>query len=168
MTETIRGADALVRALQAAGTRRLFSLSGNHIMPVYDALLGSGIDLVHTRHEAAAVHMADAWGRLAGEAGIALVTGGQGHTNAVAGLATALSGEVPLVLLSGHAPLAEIGLGAFQELDNAALAEPVAKAAWAAGSAAGLAGDLAQAIRLARSGRPGPVLVDIPKDISAM
>lgn len=165
MAETIRGAEALVRALQAGGTRTLFSLSGNHIMPVYDALLGSGIDLVHTRHEAAAVHMADAWGRLTGEAGIALVTGGQGHTNAVAGLATALSGEVPLVLLSGHAPLAEIGLGAFQELDNAALAEPVAKAAWAAGSAEGLAADLAHAVRLARSGRPGPVHLSLPTDI---
>ncbi len=165
MPETIRGAEALVRALQAGGTRTLFSLSGNHIMPVYDALVGSGIDLVHTRHEAAAVHMADAWGRLTGEAGIALVTGGQGHTNAVAGFATALSGEVPLVLLSGHAPLAEVGLGAFQELDNAALAEPVAKAAWAATSAEGLAVDLAHAIRLARSGRPGPVHLSLPTDI---
>ncbi len=165
MPEPIRGADALVRALLAAGTRTLFSLSGNHIMPVYDALLGSGIGLIHTRHEAAAVHMADAWGRLTGEAGIALVTGGQGHTNAVAGLSTALAGEVPLVLLSGHAPLAEIGMGAFQELDNAALAAPVAKAAWAAQSTAGLAGDLARAIRIARSGRPGPVHLSLPTDV---
>jgi acetolactate synthase-1/2/3 large subunit len=165
MTEPIRGADVLVRALQRAGARTLFSLSGNHIMPVYDALLGSGIGLIHTRHEAAAVHMADAWARLTGEAGIALVTGGQGHANAVAGLATALCGEVPLVLLSGHAPLAEIGLGSFQELDNAALAEPVAKAAWVAGSAAGLGQDLARAMRLARSGRPGPVHLSLPTDV---
>ncbi|MBY0331879.1 MAG: hypothetical protein K2X49_14545, partial [Acetobacteraceae bacterium] len=165
MAETIRGADALIQALARGGTRRLFSLSGNHIMPVYDALLDSGIGLIHTRHEAAAVHMADAWGRLTGEAGIALVTGGQGHTNAVAGLATAQCGEVPLVLLSGHAPLAEIGLGAFQELDNAALAEPVAKAAWAAHSAEGLAAELARAVRLARSGRPGPVHLSLPTDV---
>jgi acetolactate synthase-1/2/3 large subunit len=109
--------------------------------------------------------MADAWGRLRGEAGIALVTGGQGHANAVAGLSTALAGEVPLVLLSGHAPLAEIGLGAFQELDNAALAAPVAKASWTARSAAGLAGDLARAVRIARSGRPGPVHLSLPTDV---
>jgi acetolactate synthase-1/2/3 large subunit len=165
MAEPIRGADALVQGLRAAGTSTLFSLSGNHIMPVYDALLGSGIGLIHTRHEAAAVHMADAWARLTGEAGIALVTGGQGHTNAVAGLATALCGEVPLVLLSGHAPLAEVGLGAFQELDNAALAAPVAKAAWAAQSTAGLAADLARAVRIARSGRPGPVHLSLPTDV---
>ncbi len=165
MPETIRGADVLARALQAAGTRTLFSLSGNHIMPVYDALLETGIGLIHTRHEAAAVHMADAWGRLTGEAGIALVTGGQGHTNAVAGLSTALAGEVPMVLLSGHAPLAEVGLGAFQELDNAALAAPVAKSAFVAQSAAGLAADLAHAVRIARSGRPGPVHLSLPTDV---
>ena len=103
MAETIRGADALVEALAQAGIRTVFTLSGNHIMPVFDAVLGRGIELIHTRHEAAAVHMADAFARLTGEAGIALVTGGQGHTNAVAGLSTALAGEVPLVLLSGRA-----------------------------------------------------------------
>ncbi|MBX9702350.1 MAG: acetolactate synthase 3 large subunit, partial [Acetobacteraceae bacterium] len=128
MAEAIRGADALVRGLTRGGAGTVFSLSGNHIMSVYDALLDTPLRLIHTRHEAAAVHMADAWARLSGQAGIALVTGGQGHTNAVAGLATAMCGETPLVLLSGHAPLGEIGLGAFQELDNAALAEPVTKA----------------------------------------
>ncbi len=165
MAEAIRGAEVLAQGLRRAGTRTLFSLSGNHIMPVYDALLGTGIGLVHTRHEAAAVHMADAWGRLTGEAGIALVTGGQGHTNAVAGLSTALAGEVPLVLLSGHAPLADLGNGAFQELDNAALAAPVAKASFVAQSAAGLAAELARAVRIARSGRPGPVHLSLPTDV---
>jgi thiamine pyrophosphate-dependent acetolactate synthase large subunit-like protein len=166
MAEAMRGADVLVEALRrAGGARTVFSLSGNHIMPVYDALLGRDIALVHARHEAAAVHMADAWGRLTGEAGIALVTGGQGHTNAVAALPTATAGEVPLVLLSGHAPLAEVGLGAFQELDNAALAAPVAKAAWTARSAAGLAEDLARAVRTARGGRPGPVHLSLPTDV---
>jgi len=116
MAETIRGADILVQALKAARVSRVFSLSGNHIMPVYDALLGSGIAIIHTRHEAAAVHMADAWARLTGECGVALVTGGQGHTNALAALPTALAGEVPVLLLSGHAPLSELGLGAFQDV----------------------------------------------------
>lgn len=165
MTETMRGADALVEALARAGTRTVFTLSGNHIMPVFDAVLGRGIELIHTRHEAAAVHMADAFARLTGEAGVALVTGGQGHTNAVAALSTTMAGEVPLVLLSGHAPWGEIGLGAFQELRNADLAAPVTKAAWAARSAATLADDLARAIRIARSGRPGPVHLSLPTDV---
>ena len=114
---TIRGADALAEGLSRAGADTVFALSGNHVMPVFDALLDHpGIALVHTRHEAAAVHMADAharlapWrpihgsgqsppptGRLAGRPGIALVTGGQGHANAVAALPTAMAGEVPLV-----------------------------------------------------------------------
>lgn len=165
MGETIRGADILVQALEAAGVSRVFSLSGNHIMPVYDALLGSGIAIIHTRHEAAAVHMADAWARLTGECGVALVTGGQGHTNAVAALPTALAGEVPVLLLSGHAPLAELGLGAFQELEQARIAAPLCKRAMTAGAAETLAQDVAAAIRLARSGRPGPVHLSLPTDV---
>ncbi|MBR0659709.1 thiamine pyrophosphate-binding protein [Neoroseomonas oryzicola] len=165
MTETIRGADILVQALKAAGVSRIFSLSGNHIMPLYDALLGSGIGIVHTRHEAAAVHMADAWARLTGECGIALVTGGQGHTNAVAALPTALAGEVPVLLLSGHAPLGELGLGAFQELEQARMAEPLVKQAGTAASATTLGADVARAIRIARSGRPGPVHLSLPTDV---
>ena len=159
-----RGVDELVRALQAAGVRRVFTLSGNHIMPVYDALLGSGIELIHTRHEAAAVHMADAWSRITGQVGIALVTGGPGHANAVAALYTALMAEAPIVLLSGHAPIEQLGMGAFQEMDQAAMAAPVTKAAWACASADAVAGDLAQAVRLARSGRPGPVHLSLPSN----
>lgn len=165
MAETIRGADILVQALKTAGVSRIFSLSGNHIMPVYDALLGSGIEIIHVRHEAAAVHMADAWARLTGECGVALVTGGQGHSNAVAALPTAMAGEVPVLLLSGHAPLGELGLGAFQELEQARMAEPVCKKAFTAASPEALAGEVAGAIRLARSGRPGPVHLSLPTDV---
>ncbi|WP_198376783.1 thiamine pyrophosphate-binding protein, partial [Neoroseomonas rubea] len=165
MAETIRGADILVRALKQAGTSRIFSLSGNHIMPVYDALLGSGIEIIHTRHEAAAVHMADAWARLTGECGVALVTGGQGHSNAVAALPTALAGEVPVLLLSGHAPNAELGLGAFQELAQARMAEPVCKKSFTASTPEALAQEVASAIRIARSGRPGPVHLSLPTDV---
>ena len=165
MSETIRGADILVKALKQAGVSRVFSLSGNHIMPVYDALLGSGIEIIHTRHEAAAVHMADAWARLTGECGVALVTGGQGHSNAVAALPTALAGEVPVLLLSGHAPNGELGLGAFQELEQAKMAAPVCKKAFTAASPETLAQDVAAAIRLARSGRPGPVHLSLPTDV---
>src|SRR5262249_35097411 len=109
MTTRHRGADALVRAMQNAGVRRVFTLSGNHIMTVFDALLDAGITLIHTRHEAAAVHMADAWGRLTGEPGIAMVTGGPGHANAVGALYTAAMAESPVVLLSGHAPTGQLG-----------------------------------------------------------
>src|SRR6202165_2224635 len=107
-----RGADTLVRSLRAAGTRRVFTLSGNHIMPVFDAALDAGIELIHTRHEAAAVHMADAWARLTGEVGVALVSGGPGHANAVSALYTATMAESPVVLLSGHAAPDELGMGA--------------------------------------------------------
>jgi acetolactate synthase I/II/III large subunit len=111
------------------------------------------------------VHMADAWGRLTGEPGIALVTGGQGHSNAVAALYTALASESPLVLLSGHAPLSELGHGAFQEMAQADLARPVTKASWTATSVATLGSDIAKAMELASTGRPGPVHVSLPVDL---
>src|SRR5262245_38532077 len=104
----MRGADVVARTLAAAEIRHVFTLSGNHVMPVFDAALDAKLPLIHVRHEAAAVHMADAWGRLTGEAGIALVTGGPGHANAVAALYTALASESPMVLISGHAALDEL------------------------------------------------------------
>ena len=161
----LRGADILARALAAAGTRHVFTLSGNHVMPVFDAALDAKLSLIHVRHEAAAVHMADAWGRLTGVPGIALVTGGPGHANAVSALYTALAAESPLILISGHAPLDELGKGAFQEMRQADVAAPLAKASWTAQSAQGLAADVARAWREACSGRPGPVHVSVPNDV---
>lgn len=160
-----RGADILVAALKSAGVSRIFTLSGNHIMTIFDALIGSGIEIVHTRQEAAAVHMADAWARLTGEVGVAMVTGGQGHTNAIAALPTAMAGEVPLLLLSGHAPLRELGMGSFQEMRQADMAEPLTKLSFTAASTAGIGADLARAFRAARSGRPGPVHLSLPTDL---
>ena len=165
MNETVRGAEILIETLRRAGVRKIFTLSGNHIMPVFDAALGSGIDLVHVRHEAAAVHMADAWARMTGEAGVALVTGGAGHANTVGALCTASASESPVLLLSGHAGLNEIGLGAFQELRQVDLAEPVTKQSWTVRSAAEIPNDIARAFRVARSGRPGPVHVSLPFDV---
>src|SRR3978361_1842803 len=132
----VRGADIVARTLQDLGVTRIFTLSGNHIMPIFDALLSTNIRLIHVRHEAACVHMADAWGRLTGEPGVALVTGGQGHSNAVAALSNARASESPVVLLSGHAPFGELGRGAFQEMAQADLARPVTKASWMAQAAA--------------------------------
>ena len=161
----LRGADVLARALAAAGTKHVFALSGNHVMPVFDAALEAKLPLVHVRHEAAAVHMADAWGRLTGQPGIALVTGGPGHANAVSALYTALAAESPMLLISGHAPLDELGKGAFQEMRQAEVAAPLAKASWTAQSVDGLARDIVLAWRLALSGRPGPVHLSVPNDV---
>ncbi|HVZ53066.1 MAG TPA: thiamine pyrophosphate-binding protein [Pseudolabrys sp.] len=164
MTSRQNGARALMQAIASAGVRRIFTLSGNHIMPVFDAALDAGIGLIHVRHEAAAVHMADAWSRLTGEPGIALVTGGPGHANAVGALYTAAMAEAPVLLLSGHAPNNQLGTGAFQEMRQAEIAAPLSKAALTSARAEDLAGDFARAVRLARSGRPGPVQFNLPVD----
>src|SRR5919106_5038839 len=153
----VTGAGLLVETLRSHGVKTIFSLSGNQILSVYDATIGRDITLLHTRHEAAATHMADGWGRLTETPGVALVTAGPGHLNAVSALYSALMAEAPMVLLSGHAPRAQRGRGAFQELDQAAVARPVAKAAWVAESAEGLGNHIARAFAIANSGRPGPV-----------
>ena len=164
-TSTVRGADIVMRTLERAGHSTIFTLSGNHIMSLFDAAIDTRHRLVHTRHEAAAVHMADAWGRLTGEPGIAMVTGGPGHANAAAALMTAQGQESPLVLLSGHTETMQLGRGGFQELRQAEMAAPMAKASWTAASVATLGADVAKAIRIARSGRPGPVHLSLPSDL---
>ena len=165
MTGSLRGADLVLRTLERAGCRVAFTLSGNHIMSLFDAALETGIDLLHVRHEAAAVHMADAYGRLTGEPGVALATGGPGHANAAAALFTAKGQESPVVLLSGHTETSQLGRGGFQELAQAEMAAPVAKASWMASEGARLGHEVARAIRLARTGRPGPVHLSLPSDL---
>jgi len=165
MTNALRGADIVARSLERLGCRHVFTLSGNHIMSVFDAALETRLDLVHVRHEAAAVHMADAWGRLTGEPGVAMVTGGPGHANAVGALFTALGAESPMVLLSGHAATWELGRGGFQEIRQADMAAPVSKASFTATSAATLGRDIGEAMRIATSGRPGPVHLSLPSDL---
>jgi acetolactate synthase-1/2/3 large subunit len=159
------GATRVVDALVAAGARQLFSLSGNQILSIYDATIGRGIRLIHTRHEAAAVHMADGWGRLTEQPGVALVTAGPGHLNAIGALYTARMAESPVVLLSGASPRAQRGRGAFQELDQVAAAGPVVKAAWSIDDPARVEEDVARALALAASGRPGPVHLSLPGDV---
>lgn len=165
MSPTLRGADIVMRTLEAAGCTRVFTLSGNHIMSLFDAALETELDLVHVRHEAAAVHMADAWGRLTGAPGVAMVTGGPGHANAVAALFTARGQDSPVVLLSGHTATGELGRGGFQELRQADMAAPVAKASWTARGTETLGEEIATALRLAASGRPGPVHLSLPSDV---
>jgi acetolactate synthase-1/2/3 large subunit len=165
MSRTLRGADIVAQSLERLGCQRIFTLSESHIMSIFDAVLDTKIQLVHVRHEAAAVHMADGWGRLTGEPGVAMVTGGPGHANAVGALFAATASESPMVLLSGHAATWELGRGGFQELRQADIAAPVTKASWTATSAATLGQDIGEAMRIARRGRPGPVHVSLPSDI---
>jgi thiamine pyrophosphate-dependent acetolactate synthase large subunit-like protein len=144
---------------------RIFTLSGNQILSVFDATVGRGPALIHTRHEAAAVHMADAWGRLTDRPGVALVTAGPGHLNAVSALYGALMEESPVLLLSGASPAAQRGRGAFQEIDQVAAARPVTKAAWSATDPERIGDDVARALAIAGSGCPGPVHLSLPGDV---
>ena len=159
------GAELLIESLISAGIKYLFTLSGNQILSLYDASIGRDIDLIHTRHEAAAVHMADGWGRLTEQPGVALLTAGPGHCNAISALYGALMAESPMVLLSGHSPHAQIGSGAFQEVDQVATAKPVTKAAWLVEDPNHLDEAITTALSLACEGRPGPVHLSLPADV---
>ncbi|PWW03551.1 acetolactate synthase-1/2/3 large subunit [Hoeflea marina] len=161
----MRGADLLVQTLAMAGVTKIFSLSGNQIMPVYDACLDAGIEIIHTRHEGAAVFMADAWAQLTGEIGVALVTAAPGAANAVGPLFSARQSESPVLLLTGDSPLGQDGRGAFQEFDQVPMTAPLTKLSTRAQSAATLGQTVALAIRTALSGRPGPVHVALPFDV---
>ena len=159
------GASHLVAALIESGVERLFSLSGNQILSIYDACLDAGLEIIHVRHEAAAVHMADAWGRLTGRPGVALLTAGPGHANGLTGLIVAREAESPLVVLSGQSARADDGRGSFQEMPQAQLAQPLSKAAWTAEHSGSLGDDVRRALDLAVQGRPGPVAVSLPSDV---
>ncbi len=161
----MNGARALTETLRNAGVETVFSLSGNQIMPVYDAAIDSGLRLVHTRHEAAAVYMADGWAQVTGEIGVALVTAAPGFANAISALYTARMQEVPLLFLSGDSPLGGDGTGTFQELDQVAIAGPVVKHAVRVTDTADMGETIAEAIRIAKAGRPGPVHVALPFDV---
>lgn len=160
-----RGADAVVTALEQIGTKTLFVMSGNQLMPVFDALVGKGFTLVHVRHEAAAVHMADAWGRLRGEPGIALLPAGPGFLNGMSALYSARMSESPVVVLTGHAPVASIGKGSFQEMQQAEIAAPLCKDSWTVEKAEDLGPAVLEAAAIANAGRPGPVHVALPFDL---
>ncbi len=160
-----RGADLLAQGLADADITTVFSLSGNQIMPVYDALRDTSIRIIHTRHEGAAVYMAEAAAQLGGTVGVALLTAGPGFANGLSAIYTARESETPLLVLSGDSPVARDGRGAFQELNQCAAAAPLAKASFRARRAGGLREDIGRAIALARSGRPGPVHLALPDDV---
>lgn len=162
---TVTGAHLLVRALRDAGVKRLFTLSGNQILPIYDACLDAGLAVTDARHESAAAHMADGWSKTRHEPGVCLVTAGPGHTNAVTGIANAMASETPILWLSGSSERTTFGMGGFQELDQAAIATHVCKAAWTVQRAESIPGFVSRAWRTMLEGRPGPVYLGFPSDV---
>ena len=159
------GAHLVTDALQRAGVTTIFSLSGNQIMPIYDACIDAGIRIVHVRHEAAAVYMADAWAQLTGQIGVALLTAAPGITNGLSPVFSARLAESPVLVLSGDSPLAEDGMGAFQELVQIDVTRNLVKASMRLGRAQDIDADLCAAMTLALSGRQGPVHVAMPFDL---
>jgi len=159
------GADLLVQTLAAAGVKRIFPLSGNQIMPIYEACLEEKIEIIHTRHEAAAVFMAESYAQLTGEVAVALVTAGAGVANTLGALFTCFESQTPVLLLTGDAPRDQDGCGAFQELDQVSMTGPVTKLSFRPKRPDDLGSDTARAIRTAKSGRQGPVHMALPFDL---
>jgi acetolactate synthase I/II/III large subunit len=166
-TQDPNGSEILVRCLQAEGVKFLWGYPGGAVLYIYDALYKQdSIEHVLVRHEQAAVHAADGYARATGEVGVALVTSGPGVTNAVTGIATAYMDSIPMVILTGQVPTPAIGLDAFQECDTVGITRPIVKHNFLVKDVRDLALTMKKAFHIARSGRPGPVVVDIPKDIS--
>ena len=163
----LNGSDILVRCLQAEGVQYLWGYPGGAVLYIYDALYrNGGIQHVLVRHEQAAVHAADGYARATGDVGVALVTSGPGVTNAITGIATAYMDSIPMVIVTGQVPTPAIGLDAFQECDTVGITRPIVKHNFLVKDVRDLAMTMKKAFHIARTGRPGPVVVDIPKDIS--
>ncbi|ELY47377.1 biosynthetic-type acetolactate synthase large subunit [Natronorubrum sulfidifaciens] len=165
-TPVTNGAQSVVRALENAGVEYAFGVQGGAIMPVYDALYDSEIYHVTMAHEQAAAHAADAYGIVSGEPGICLATSGPGATNLVTGIADADMDSDPLVALTGQVPTEFVGNDAFQETDTTGVTKPVTKDNTFASDSDRVGTDVSEAFALAREGRPGPTLVDLPKDVT--
>jgi acetolactate synthase-1/2/3 large subunit len=165
--QELRGAEILVRALQAEGVKYVWGYPGGAVLHIYDAFYKQDtIQHILVRHEQAAVHAADGYARATGDVGVALVTSGPGVTNAVTGIATAYMDSIPMVIITGQVPVPAIGLDAFQECDTVGITRPIVKHNFLVKDVRQMADVLKKAFHIARSGRPGPVVVDIPKDVS--
>ncbi|OOG54341.1 acetolactate synthase 3 catalytic subunit [Polaromonas sp. C04] len=163
----LMGAEILVKALQAENVKYVWGYPGGAVLYIYDAFYKQDtIQHVLVRHEQAAVHAADGYARATGDVGVALVTSGPGVTNAVTGIATAYMDSIPMVIITGQVPTHAIGLDAFQECDTVGITRPIVKHNFLVKDVRDLARTLKQAFHIARTGRPGPVVVDIPKDVS--
>ena len=166
MTKAMTGARMVVQALKDQGVEVVFGYPGGAVLPIYDEIFQQN-DIKHVlvRHEQGAVHMAEGYARSTGKVGVALVTSGPGATNAVTGLVDALMDSIPIVVLSGQVPTFMIGTDGFQEADTVGITRPCTKHNWLVKDTAKLSEVIHQAFHVSRSGRPGPVLVDIPKDV---
>jgi acetolactate synthase-1/2/3 large subunit len=162
----LTGAQILMEVLKEESVESIFGYPGGAIIDIYDELAKTDIDHVLVRHEQAAVHSADGYARASGQVGVCLVTSGPGVTNTVTGIASAYMDSIPIVILSGQVPKALIGNDAFQEVDIVGITRPCTKHNYLVMSIDELASTVKEAFHLARSGRPGPILVDIPKDIT--
>ncbi|MEZ5700935.1 MAG: acetolactate synthase 3 catalytic subunit [Burkholderiaceae bacterium] len=166
-SQDLRGAEILIKSLQAEGVKYIWGYPGGAVLHIYDAFYKQDtIQHVLVRHEQAAVHAADGYARATGDVGVALVTSGPGVTNAITGIATAYMDSIPMVIVCGQVPTAAIGLDAFQECDTVGITRPIVKHNFLVKDAADMAMVMKKAFHIARSGRPGPVVVDIPKDVS--
>ena len=165
--EHLSGGDILIRALKDVGVTHLWGYPGGAALHIYDAIYRQE-DVVHllVRHEQAAVHAADGFSRATGEVGTALVTSGPGATNAITGIATAYMDSIPLVVISGQVPSSKIGQDAFQETDMVGVSRPIVKHSFLVTKAEDIASTIAKAYYIASTGRPGPVVFDIPKDVT--
>lgn len=164
--EMISGAEMVIRSLQDQGIERIYGYPGGSVLDLYDALFQqSSIEHVLVRHEQAAVHMADGHARSTGEVGTVLVTSGPGATNCITGIATAYMDSIPMVILSGQVPTQNIGEDAFQETDMVGVSRPIVKHSFLVKKAEDIPMTIKTAYYIAASGRPGPVVVDLPKDI---
>ncbi len=164
--EMLSGAEMVVRSLIDQGVKHVFGYPGGAVLDIYDALhTVGGIDHILVRHEQGAVHMADGYARATGEVGVVLVTSGPGATNAITGIATAYMDSIPMVVLSGQVPSSLIGYDAFQECDMVGISRPVVKHSFLVKRTEDIPAVLKKAFYLASSGRPGPVVIDLPKDI---
>jgi len=163
----LTGAEIVVRCLQEEGVEHLFGYPGGAVLYIYDAIYSQDkVEHILVRHEQAAVHAADAYSRSTEKVGVCLVTSGPGVTNAVTGIATAYMDSIPMVILSGQVPTHAIGEDAFQECDTVGITRPCVKHNFLVKDVKDLAATIKKAFHIAASGRPGPVLVDIPKDVS--
>jgi acetolactate synthase-1/2/3 large subunit len=163
----LTGADLLVATLEKLGCEVVFGYPGGAIMPVYDALPRSSLKHILVRHEQGAAFAADAWGRMTGKPGVCLATSGPGATNLVTGIANAMMDSAPIVAITGQVPTSLMGTDAFQEVDILGITLPIVKHSWLVREPNDIPAVLEEAFHVAASGRPGPVLVDIPKDVAS-
>jgi acetolactate synthase-1/2/3 large subunit len=161
------GAEQLIRCLEREGVELVFGLSGGAAMPIFDALVDSKIKLILVRHEQGATHMADGYARATGKPGVVLVTSGPGATNTVTGMLTALMDSVPMIVLTGQTISPMLGKDAFQEADVTGITYPVVKHSYLVKNPNDIPRITREAFHLAGTGRPGPVLIDLPKDVTS-